>query len=471
MEQKTEFVRLSTWWIRGEISDVSPDETLMVVRYIPEDENEYGTTLLVEFPTGKIRAEIPNSLGGKFNEDGSLIAIFGWPKHLVALVEATTGSIRFEIEGNFASFSPDGKTLVVWDWTQNPLTRLVDILTGKIRLEIEGEPQSLYQYSPDGSLIVIQDRQANKTHLIEINTGNIRAEVPSHYDYSFNENGTKLAVMDRELQATHIVDVPSGQILDEKEVFGFRYPHIDTPSEALGKQQEKDRSTLFQKLKNEHPMMANVVDEDMITIDGKFLILYDDAEDKLTLIDLIKASVLAQFSNIYGDYRYYAFTNDSLFLIIERTRKTHYQIVHASTGRTIGIHLETYPHGLKNNIIHLSNGLTMDFYGLPQQKLEHMPPPRPHDEFAIVNQKEAPIYESPRTLIKTWYKVYHYQILNVLGRYGDEWAYVAIFSSEIPTKLGWVQTKFLNVIESWDEAPELDPDDPMGSLKAASAKT
>ncbi|KAB2857478.1 MAG: hypothetical protein F9K46_12910, partial [Anaerolineae bacterium] len=144
MEQKSEIVRLSTWWIPGRIDAISPDESLITVWVYKQDESdEIGdkggkfSILLVEFPTGKFRAEIPNDGFTKFNADGSLLVIgnFEAPNRSVHLVETATGKIRAEIPGSGEpSFSPDENSIIIFD-NYEDVTRLVRVHTGKTYAE------------------------------------------------------------------------------------------------------------------------------------------------------------------------------------------------------------------------------------------------------------------------------------------------------------------------------------------------
>ena len=516
-----ELVRLATYWdTPGYVTDISANDRHMIVYDTVGEQAR-----LVEIATGHILTEQPRNDALYFSPDGRYASVydvasgntqivdlerkvvtyeapvgrilirfspdsqygvagFSDPEqrnYHAQVIRVETGDVLIDVPGWNEQLSPDGRFIAVTD----PLTQtaaVYDVNSGEIVLEwpltspTEEQVSASITFSPDSKLLVIYQFHNNTGFVFDTESWQQRYEIVGHPGFSAD---SQYILSNRHAGYSHVYlyEAATGRLLDE--VGGDMYFSVDSkllfrrqasaPGDRAGTVQVIDLSsdqTLLEVRSEGYDSIGVGVEASNTLVRVYKQILDINFIPTTTFIDLSCGDMVIEVTGraVLIDREL------GLMLVgnLDRQKQPGQHLVDWDTGETLLVDrfMEASPAG---RYIVASNGLFVDVCGVPEDRLETMPGPRPDSGIGSMEAGDISIYPTPDAAEPLIENTLNPLIFYVLGQTADgEWLYGTGQLNE--RREGWLRAEQLTVVEPWDDVPVLDPADPLQNLYETATK-
>jgi hypothetical protein len=518
-ESGNPFVRLATYWDSpGDVKAISADDRWMVITdYTAE------ITRLVEIATGDILTEQPRDYI-YFSPDGRYASVYDVASGNTQIIDLARKAVTYEAQTGIIliRFSADSKRGQVpfHDDEQNSYhSQVIELETGEVLLDVPGWSERL---SPDGQYIAITDPVTQTVTVYEVDSGEMVLEwsVIEQGDQQARASGifspdSKLLVIYQSHNFTgYVFEVGTWERL--YEIVG--YPGFNADSRYILSNRHARYSHVF-LYEAATGTLLDEVDGDMyFSTDGTLLFRRQGAfdGDSVGTIQVIELPTLRPLIEISGEgydtLSVGPLANNTMLRVYKqifdiKTRPIT-EFIDLNTGETVkvfdgyadlidadrnllhvgGISWLGQPGGKLMNwetgevyiweggiqlsstgkYIITSNGLLVDIYGAPEDRLDTMPPPRPDSGIGTMEAGDIVLYPVPDAANPLIENTLNRLTFYVLGQtVGGEWLYGTGMLNE--RREGWLKADHLTMVKPWDSVPVLDTADPMGNLYEISA--
>lgn len=445
--------------VNGRIEFSPQGKFLLVSDYVNE------LVQLIDFPTKRLIYQATSSF--KLNADETLaMTDFRNREYddVTEVIDTRTGEVVVRAAGQPSKFSPDSAYFSVLEpFVEPPETRIIEMASGQTVFTLAATRKLVATdagwsmntaFSPDGSVFAFYVGYTGTTQIVDLASKEVRYEVKGWVRFR-NDGRYLVANNDDGYSDVQLIEVSTGEVLNEVMGGGMLFTGDGS---LFVRWQGRDSDTVTQ--------IVDIETQDIllelkgwlgvsVTEDGQTAIARDNQTKTTRYISLATGEIIREADRIFFED-----VPNSPFCV-EYYVDGGTRLAHTETEETLVLAQSI---SFSPNYIYASNGLLVDVYGAGFQRLETMSLPRAGDGVAQVSTGKLDVYSRPDAFSD--HIVEELLPLYVLGKTADHhWLYV-VYLSGTGRSQGWVQDRNLRVLVPWDDAPILDPDDPLGSLKA-----
>lgn len=358
-------------------------------------------------------------------------------------------------------------------------------LLGSI-LNFKGRIQDIH---PTGKYLAIE--YFGSTYLYETSSKKVHFHVRG-YDGCFSPAGDTFLILGWFNQLPcYIYDVATGQLneiikrnsLSDRLPFSRKSnlaPNLSENDKWLAENlYEENKTQLISQGSNDIVYVYNGGRYITFSPDSRWLAIHDSENDMLQVVSLSSQKVVYQARirswrlNFTHDSRWLAIEEDSYRTPTQLWMNMSTGLLHGAYGKILSSPQYTF----------IQTGKILDVFGEDSIKPKWFANPRPYSGLGRIRVKQLALYDKPHLYSKyrflqppnsTIYdgflitstapssRKWNGFLVNILGRSANGgWVYVHNLDQ---SHYGWLPIESVEVIQSWEDTPILDENDPMGSL-------
>ncbi len=511
------FVRLATYWdAPGDVKAVSADDRWLVIT-----DRATEISRLVEIETGDVLTEQPRNDVIYFSPDGRYASVYDVESGNTQIIDLERKAVTYEapvgrILIRFSTNSRYGVAGFVDSDQQNYHAQVMNVETGDVLIDVPGWNEAL---SPTGEFIAVTDPQTGTASVYDVTSGKLVLDWPL-IEYTegrasassiFSPDGRWLVIYQPHNFISYVFEIGTWQW--RYEIVG--YPGFSADGRYILSNRHARYSHVF-LYEAATGTLLDEVDGDMyFSADGKLLFRRQGAFDgdsvgTIQVIGLPSLRRLIEISGAgYDSLSAEPRANNTLVRVFKQIQDIGIpppvtQFIDLGTGEIIrefsgsadlidpernllhvdGISWLGQPDGRlmdwetgevfiweggiqlssTGKYIITSNGLFVDIYGAPEDRLNSISPPRPDSGIGTMEPDDITIYTVPDAANPLVETTLNRLTFYVLGQTADgEWLYGTGMLNE--RREGWLRADQLTMVKPWDHVPVLDTADPLGSLR------
>jgi hypothetical protein len=470
-----------------------------------------NTSRLVEVATGNVLLESPGRHTLQFSPQAHLVTAYNTEGQIREIFRANDGYSISELTGGVIVFSPDESLAMAYhqgEITHVHFTRVIETAAGTIVGDFSGRGQA---FSPDNTLLATVDTDSMATYVFQLATGEIVAEIPSFrgrddaldiINAEFTPDGSAMAVYQMQVNTTYFFNTDNWDLR-----FQLQGPVIfNRDGSLLVANNQRGPANVLLANAATGEIISQFFGRMAFARDSSLLIRSQTASNVrggVQLVDPATGEVLAEQTGFVAAYPK---ANDTILQVFDNdTRNTKFFDIERDVSIEVAGYANLY--SFDRNLVLSEGGFTgssatyladfesgdvyatafqihfapngqytfasdgqlVDVYGLLSARLKTMPPPRPDGGIASAPPGEIAVHSAPNTPDAVTESSLTPFYFYVIGQNPEHhWLYVIFYDLSSGTRHieGWIRAENFEVIEPWDDAPVLDPADPLGSLRA-----
>ena len=366
----------------------------------------------------------------------------------------------WDVLGSVASISPFEHYALIWHHPKD--YKVLAIATGEIIFALTKTHEGMPYFSEDERFLIIphvSSRQLTEATFIDLISHNKHVDIEQSLPH-FRQLPTPLE--SKNLKVIQDTTAKKLQLMDKAQnvcIAEFEGYHLAiSPDEKYLVVENQGKG---QVIEIETMKLMLILDTDIyhISPDSNYIAVETLDGGYVRVYEINTGQVIASTDLFWFDS--FSFTQNNHWLRLSSMKIGIQDIFDLQSNTIIFKDLASFKELKNGNILTSTRHEIVDLYGHAESRIATMPKPRPDPLVGTVAIQQATLFKVPANEPIT--TINQHTTCYILGRLEATWFYVGVHHFR-----GWVEIANLKIDEPWDDAPILDPADPLGSLREIS---